>query len=210
MIYKFKNKNLYNQALMHSSMSGSSSVNYERLEFLGDRVLGLCIAKLLFEAFQDEDEGALAHRLTGLVCKETVAKVALKLGLDKEMKIATQSIATSENILCDVLEAMMGAIYLDGGCEEALAFVKRNFGDLLLENIVPPKDAKSSLQELAVAKGYEFPSYEMIGKSGPEHEPVFEVLVKIKGLPDCSGVGKNKKQAEFEAAKKMLESLGCK
>ncbi len=208
MKYTFKNKKIYEQALVHSSLSGSAKANYERLEFIGDRVLGLCIAKMLFDKFANEPEGSLSQRLTGLVCKETVAKVAMAIGLDKEMKVATKVLVNSENVLCDVLEAVIGAIYIDGGYENAYLFVKENFEPLLLQNIAPPKDLKSKLQELVVAKRYDFPKYELIGKNGPEHEPVFEVVVKVKGLPDCFGSGKNKKQAEFEAAKKMLESLG--
>ncbi|MFI3241689.1 MAG: ribonuclease III [Alphaproteobacteria bacterium] len=205
--YVFENKNLYNQALIHSSITGDACKNYERLEFLGDRVLGLCVATMLYENFGVEPEGSLSQRLMGLVCKETVAKVALKLGLDKEMKTTNKELLTSENVLCDVLEAVIGALYLDGGFDNAFDFVKENFYDLIFENIAPPKDLKSTLQELSVAKGLGMPVYEIIGKSGSEHEPIYEIEVKVLGLPNCVGKGKNKKAAQFEAAKKMLEAL---
>ena len=205
--YKFKNISLLHQALTHSSCSGKVSENYERLEFLGDRVLGLSIASLLYNIFPHEPEGSLSQRHTGLVCKETVAMVAKTLQLDKYMIVANEEIRDNENVLCDVCEAVIGSIFIDGDCVEAIKFVNQHWRELIDKNVAPPKDAKTALQEVAHAKGRGVPVYKLEGREGSEHEPIFYMSVSLKGVAPEVGEGRNKKLAEQEAAAKMLKKL---
>ncbi len=207
--YKFNNPALLKQALTHSSHASNVEENYERLEFLGDRVLGLTIASLLYKIFPHEPEGSLSQRHTGLVCKDTVAVVAKRLQLDKYMIVANDEIRDNENVLCDVCEAVIGAIYIDSDCVEAIKFVNEHWRELIDKNVAPPKDAKTMLQEKAHAKGRGVPVYKMEGREGSEHEPLFYISVTLKGLPPEIGEGRNKKIAEQEAAAKMLKRLGC-
>lgn len=205
--YTYKNKKLLQQALTHSSVSPHVTDNYERLEFLGDRVLGLAIASLLYRIFPGEPEGSLSQRHTGLVCKETVALVARNIKLGEYMDVTNQEIRDSENILCDVCEAIIGSIFMDAGCEEAIKFVNEHWRELIDKNVAPPKDAKTSLQEIAHIRGYGVPIYKMEGRKGSEHEPIFYISVSLKNLPPEIGEGRNKKLAEQEAAAKMLKRL---
>ena len=206
--YKYKNPALLKQALTHSSHASKVEENYERLEFLGDRVLGLTIASLLYKIFPKEPEGSLSQRHTGLVCKETVAQVAKSLQLDKYMIVANEEIRENENVLCDVCEAVIGSIYIDSDCVAAIDFVNAHWRELIDKNVAPPKDAKTMLQEKAHAKGRGVPVYKLEGREGSEHEPVFHISVTLKGLPPEIGEGRNKKLAEQEAAAKMLKKLG--
>ncbi len=206
--HNFKNPRLLDKALTHSSVNSHVDANYERLEFLGDRVLGVSIASLLYRLFPAEPEGSLSQRFTGLVCKETVAQVALSLKLDKFMKVSSEDIRSNENVLCDVCEAVIGAIYIDGGVEAAISFVNHHWRELIDRNIEPPKDAKTRLQERAHIKGLGAPVYRLVSREGSEHEPVFHIGVALNGVPEQVGIGKNKKLAEFDAAAKMLEQIG--
>lgn len=205
--YKFVNSKLLTTALTHSSMSSSPSKNYERLEFLGDRVLGMAVASLLYRIFPTEPEGNLSQRFTALVCKETVAEVARSIGLGKFLQVAEDDIRENENVLCDVCEAVIGAIYMDAGVTEAIDFVEQHWKDLIDKRVAPPKDSKTQLQELAHVKGLPAPIYEIIDRSGPEHEPVFWVKVSLGDDLSAQGKGHNKKLAEFAAATKMLEQM---
>lgn len=206
--YKYHNPALLKQALTHSSHTFHVEGNYERLEFLGDRVLGLAIASLLYKIFPKEPEGSLSQRHTGLVCKETVALVAKTLSLDKYMVVANEEIRENENVLCDVCEAVIGSIYIDSGCVAAIDFVNEHWRELIDKNVAPPKDAKTMLQEKAHAKGCGVPVYKLERREGSEHEPVFYISVTLNGLPPEVGEGRNKKLAEQEAAAKMLKKLG--
>lgn len=205
--HQFKNPELLKKALTHGSVNSHVEGNYERLEFLGDRVLGVSIASLLYKLFPREPEGNLSQRFTGLVCKETVAQVALTLQLNKFMKVASEEIRSNENVLCDVCEAVIGAIYIDGGVEAAISFVNTHWKELIDKNVAPPKDAKTLLQEVAHIKGYGAPTYKVVGRKGSEHEPIFSIAVSLNGIEDEVGEGKNKKLAEFDAATKMLEKI---
>ena len=205
--YKYKNPALLKQALTHSSFASDVEKNYERLEFLGDRVLGLSIASLLYNIFPHEPEGSLSQRHTGLVCKETVAMVAKTLQLDKYMIVANEEIRDNENVLCDVCEAVIGSIFIDGDCVEAIKFVNQHWRELIDKNVAPPKDAKTALQEMAHAKGRGVPVYRLEGREGSEHEPIFYMSVSLKGVAPEVGEGRNKKLAEQEAAAKMLKKL---
>ena len=205
--YKFKNQHLLELALTHSSHSSDVHQNYERLEFLGDRVLGLSVAALLYQIFPDEPEGSLSQRFVGLVCKETVAQMAQTLQLDKFMIVANEEIRSNENVLCDVCEAVIGAIFIDAGDDEAINFVETHWRDLIDKNIEPPKDSKTKLQEVSHAKNLGQPEYILLKREGAEHDPVFHIGVKVKGHDMTVGCGKNKKLAQQEAAAKMLEVL---
>ncbi len=205
--YRFKNTQLLQQALTHSSITSHIGSNYERLEFLGDRVLGVAVANALFRTFPNEPEGSLSQRHTRLVCKETVAQMAKQLTLDKYMHIATEDIRDNENVLCDVCEAVIGAIFIDSDCQTALDFVQKHWQPLLHKDMTPPKDFKTKLQELAHAKGYSTPVYEQISRSGSEHEPIFVMAVKIDNLDPQTGSGHNKKLAEQAAAAQMIALL---
>ncbi len=204
--YIFKNPKLLDEALTHSSLS--PSYNYQRLEFLGDRVLGLCVASLLYEKFPSEPEGSLSQRHTALVCKECVAEVVSSLGLDKFIKLANEENRLNENMLCDIGEALIGAIFMDSGYNDAFKFVQNNWQKLVEKNLSPPKDSKTALQEIAHIKGFNAPVYEIVKKEGSEHQPVFLVEVSIEDIGEQQGKGRTKKLAEQDAAAKMLKILG--
>lgn len=206
--YKFKKPRLLKQAMTHGSHSSRFNENYERLEFLGDRVLGVVVAKILYDTFPEDKEGDLSQRFVGLVCKETVAEVALKLELDKFAVIANEEIRHNDGLLCDLCEAVIGAIFVDGGVDDAFSFVSKNWLELVKKNKQPPKDAKTSLQEVAHVKGYGVPKYEILKREGSEHEPTFHIAVSFEKVKPIVGVGKSKKIAEQDAAKKMLEIIG--
>ena len=205
--HSFKNKNLLKTALTHSSANSHVAKNYERLEFLGDRVLGVSVASLLYKIFPDEPEGNLSQRFTALVCQETVAEVARTLDLGRFMIVVGEDIRENESVLCDVCEAVIGAIYIDAGVEAAISFVNHHWGDLIDKRVAPPKDAKTTLQEVAHIKGFGAPHYEIVDRQGPEHDPIFTVRLVLENGPEVTGEGHNKKLAEFNAATKMLELI---
>jgi len=205
--YHFNNPKLLKQALTHSSMTSHIGSNYERLEFLGDRVLGVAIASALYSEFPHEPEGSLSPRHTRLVCKETVSSVAKSLQLDKYMYVITPDIRDNENVLCDVCEAVIGAIFIDSDCATAINFVKQHWHDLLHKDMTPHKDAKTKLQEIAHSKGLSTPVDELVSRTGSEHEPTFVMSVKIDKYTPQTGEGHNKKIAEQMAASKMIKIL---
>ena len=205
--YKFIKPKLLKRALTHSSVSASPSENYERLEFLGDRVLGLAIADLLYKSFPNEQEGSLSQRLTGLVCKETVADVARILRLNEFMVVANNDIRNNDNVLCDVCEAVIGAIHADGGTAKAIAFINCHWIEFVNKNLLPPKDTKTMLQEFAHVKGLGMPIYKLVERKGTEHKPIFFISVALKGVEPMIGEGHSKKTAEFDAAMRMLKSI---
>ncbi len=206
--YTFKNKSLLEQALTHSSITQNINQNYERLEFLGDRILGLTIAEMLYTTFPNEPEGELACRFVPLVSKEGVAEVVTNLGLPKYIKVQMEEIRTSQNVLCDIGEALIAAIYLDSkDLNLVKTFIINNFKPLIDLKSRPHKDFKTSLQEVLHTKGYDAPLYNIIEKTGSEHEPHFLIEVSVKDHK-AQGEGKNKKQAEQNAAKNLLIELG--
>lgn len=205
--YKFKCLRYLTQALTHSSHTSDIHQNYERLEFLGDRILGVTIADMLCQTFPDEPEGALAQRFVGLVCKETVAEVVKKLGVMSYIKGAPD-VQRRINVLCDVGEAIIAAIYLDSGdMHVAQDFIRRNWASLVDSHSLPTKDYKTSLQERAAVLKLEAPIYKFISQTGPQHAPNFLMCVTIGDAYSMDGVGTTKKQAEQEAARKLLEKL---
>ncbi len=205
--YRFKHVDLLCKALTHGSVNSDVSANYERLEFLGDRVLGEAVAHLLYNIFPKEPEGNLSQRFVRLVRKETVAEVALTLKLNEFIKVANDELRNNVNVLCDVCEAVIGAIYIDGGSSAAIEFVNNHWRELIDKNMAPPKDAKSRLQEVAHVKGFGVPQYKIIGREGNEHEPIFEVEVSLGADKCVTAKGKNKKMAEMAAAESMLEKI---
>jgi ribonuclease-3 len=191
--------------------SGAPRGGYERLEFLGDRVLGLVIADLLWRGFEHEQEGPLTRRLTHLVNRDALARVAAAIGLDRHLRLspaeAAAGAARNPGILADVLEAVIAAIYLDGGFAAATAFIERFWEPLITEMEAPPSDAKTELQEWAQARGLKLPAYQLIATSGPDHAPQFTVAVRVAGFDEASATASSKRAAETGAAAALLEGL---
>lgn len=207
---EFKDEELLERSLTHPSL-GKSKPNYERLEFLGDSVLGLIISSELFRRYPDEAEGELTKRLAGLICGETLVKVAQKLDLANHI-LMSQSESKSggrENKanLENVMEAIIGALYLDQGFRAAQSFVLANWESLIDKMVEPPKDAKSALQEWAQGNGLPLPNYEVTAQEGPSHAPEFVIAVSVEGHPPEIGTGASKRTAEQVAAEKLLEKL---
>jgi ribonuclease-3 len=200
---------LFERALTHSSQSEE---NYERLEFLGDRVLGLVVATWLYEVFPDEPEGKLSRRFNALVARETCGEVARELGIGARLRLGKQArddgASDSDNVLGDVVEALIGALYLDGGLAAADAFIRRAWADRVSSRDRAPKHPKSTLQEWAAANDRKPPEYRLAGRTGPHHAPRFVVEVTIRGVGEASAEGASKQEAETAAAAKLLEQLG--
>lgn len=203
-----RNLALFETALTHSSAPGDS---YERLEFLGDRVLGLVVARWLIETFPDEPEGKLSHRLHALVSGEVCAEIAQELGVRPMLRLGRQAqddgVFESVNVLGDVVEALIGALYLDAGLEPAAAFIRAAWGDRVTRLTRPPKHPKAALQEWAAAKKRRPPHYEVTDMSGPDHARRFTVIVRVNGAGEASGTGLSKQEAETEAARALLGQL---
>jgi ribonuclease III len=184
---------------------------YERLEFLGDRVLGLIIADLLWRRFENEPEGHLTRRLTHLVRREALARVAAAIGLGEHLALsraeAAAGAAGNPGILADACEALIAAIFLDGGLDAATAFVRRFWEPLVGEMEAPPRDPKTELQEWAQARGLALPAYQLIGTSGPDHAPLFTVAASVAGHDRATATASSKRAAEARAAATLLERL---
>jgi len=208
--HTFARRDLLDQALTHASIP--SSVSYERLEFLGDRVLGLVMAEWLLEAFPNEPEGAIAKRFAALVRKEALLEVADALNLATYVRAfmgeRTPLARGQDGILADCCEALIAALYLDGGLDIARAFIRRYWETQLTQRARPPQDAKSALQEWAQARGYDRPKYTITDTTGPDHHPHFTVKVTLQGLTeDVVATGPSKKQAEQRAAEQALRQV---
>ncbi|WP_293808349.1 ribonuclease III [uncultured Bosea sp.] len=210
--YRFADPALLATALTHMSAEESRLASYQRLEFLGDRVLGLSVADLLFRQFPQSEEGNLSRRLADLVRKETCAEVAQSWNLGQFMRLGEGEILggarKNKAILADACEAIIGAVFIDGGYEAARALVERAFGERMLKPVRPLRDAKTALQEWAQGKGYPTPTYSERGRSGPDHAPVFVVAAKITGLADAEARGPSKRLAEQAAAETFLRREG--
>ncbi len=210
--HRFKRKRLLCEALTHPSAAGDPTQSYERLEFLGDRVLALIVSDLLLGRFPQEAEGALARRLSALVRRETLAKVALSINLGDHLILARseQEAGASENpaLLANACEAIIGALYLDGGLAAARDFVLPLWTPLLEAEPTPPQDAKTALQEWAQGRGLALPEYREVRREGPPHEPVFTVEVSVIGQPPARAQGRSKRLAEQAAAARLLAELG--
>jgi ribonuclease-3 len=209
--YQFKDTGLLDLALTHASATIGSDT-YQRLEFLGDRVLGLVIADVLFAEFPNADEGELSRRLAALVRRETCADVARDIDLGDHIRLGEGEAQTGgrrkEAILGDVCEAVIGAIYLDGGLPPARRFIERNWADYLAETSPRLKDAKTSLQEWAHRHGFGQPVYKLMKRSGPDHAPRFTISVVLEGLEPAEATGTSKRVAEQAAAEAILVRQG--
>ena len=198
---------LFERALTHGS---DGRANYERLEFLGDRVLGLAIAEWLYERFPHEPEGNLSKRSAVLVARATCAEVARDLGLAPHVRMNKQArndgAAGSDNVLGDVLEALIGALYLDAGHDAVGAFVRRAWG-ARIDHARAPQHPKAALQEWAAAHNRRPPEYTVVDRSGPGHAQRFTVRVTIGKLGDATGEGSSKQEAETAAAAALLEKV---
>ncbi len=207
--HEFARPELLDQALTHPSATARAT--YERLEFLGDRVLGLVIADMVYRAFPDEPEGALARRFTALVRKEALARVAETIDLGAHLRVsrgeAEQGGRSSMSLLADACEAVIAALFLDGGLEAARRFVERWWQPLLAEQAEPPQDAKTALQEWAQGQGLPLPAYRLVGSTGPPHDPVFDVEVSLPERSPAQGRGRSRRAAELAAAAALLAWL---
>lgn len=215
--HRFTQKDLLIEALTHPSAirrRGISRRGYERLEFLGDRVLGLIIAELLWRRFPDEAEGELTRRHTHLVRREALAEAAQAVGLGKRLIVSKgedgAGVRDNKSVLADACEAVIAALYLDGGLEAAKRFVERRWEGRLSRLGAPPRDPKTSLQEWVQARGLPLPAYRTIATEGPAHRRRFTVTVKVEGLDNATATasGSSKRAAEIAAAAAALSALG--
>ena len=206
--YRPSDLTLFELALTHASKSGE---NYERLEFLGDRVLGLATAAWLYQLFPDEAEGKLSRRLNVLVSRTTCSVIARKIGIPERMRLGKQAredgAFDSDNVLGDVVEALIGAVFIDAGFEAAEAVVRRLWAEQVGDLERAPKHPKSALQEWAAANNRRPPVYELVGRSGPHHAPTFVVEVSIKSVGEARAEGLTKQEAETLAAEALLEQV---
>jgi ribonuclease-3 len=208
----FGRPELLDQALTHvsaASGSGERRASYERLEFLGDRVLGLVIAAELVSAFPQADEGELSRRLSDLVRKETCAAVAGEWGLGPNLRLGAGEAQTGgrrkATILADACEAVIGAAFLDGGFAAARAVVLSGWSARLTQSPGDRRDAKTALQERVQAEGFTPPAYREVSRSGPDHALVFVVVATVTGLGSARGEGRSKREAEQAAARAFLD-----
>jgi ribonuclease-3 len=203
--YNFKDQGILDLAL---TQSGADAVNNnERLEFIGDRVLGLVVAVLLFEMFPNESEGELARRHASLVSTETLAGVALDFGLDKKIRRGHMTGGRLRHILANAMEAVLGAIYLDGGFGAAQGFIVGLWRDIAAADLIAPKDPKTALQEFVQKKDSgALPVYEYLEPTGASHNPMFSVSVTALGQ-SATGQGSSKKTASIAAAAALLKTL---
>jgi len=205
---KVKNKSLFIKALTHKS--ANKIVNNEKLEFLGDRVIGLAITKKLFDLYPEDVEGNLDKKLSNLVNKKTCAAIAWNIGLqdfiilgDKRKKITLND----EKILSDSIESLIGAIYIDSGFSRAEKYLLQIWREEIENTTIPVLDSKTKLQEYSLKFYKKLPVYKLIGISGSKHKPTYKISVSIIGSKNYFGTGNSKQQAEQSAAKNLLKSI---
>ncbi|MBX4336067.1 ribonuclease III [Bartonella raoultii] len=210
--HHFKNEERLKKALTHSSVQDSEQGNYERLEFLGDRVLGLVIAEMLYHLFPQASEGELSVRLNHLVNAHTCADIALEMGLPEMMHVGFEMKNLKgrrlTNMYADVIEALIAVMYLDGGIKSVRPFIEKYWQSRAKQMDAGRRDAKTELQEWAHVQGGVQPHYRVIKRSGPDHDPVFMVEVSILGFTPEVGLGNSKRCAERMAAEKILRREG--
>lgn len=214
--HNFAKPDLLQAALTHPSLAGfrtrqkSGAQPYERLEFLGDRVLGLAIAAWLYERFPDANEGEMAKRHAALVNREALRAVAVEIGLGQYLRLARgeEASGTRKNIatLPDAMEAVIGALYLDGGFPAAEKFIHR-YWQKDVDIPEAPADPKTTLQEWAQGKGLPLPQYKVVEHSGPAHAPKFVIEASVKGYPSAAASGDSKRAAQKEAARLLIEQI---
>ena len=204
----FKNKYLLDQSLTHKSFN--SSKNNEKIEFLGDRVLGLVMAKKLLEIYPNEKEGILDKKFASLVNKKSCLEIAKSINLEKYIKTfnpRNKKIKIEDKIIADSCEALIGAIYLDKGFNIVEKFILKQWEAKISDSIVTEIDAKTKLQEQTLKKFKSLPKYKLISTTGPRHKPVFKVGVKFPNKKYFIGIGNSKKNAEQSAATECLNSF---
>ena len=205
---KFKNKNLLIKSLTHKSYN--KTINNEKIEFLGDRVLGLVIAKKLLEIYPDEKEGIIDKKFASLVNKKTCLNIAKNIQLEKFLLIFNPSknnLKIEDKVLADSCEALIGAIYLDKGFSIAEKIILELWNKKIKESIITEIDAKTKLQEFSLKKYKVLTVYKLVSSSGPKHKPKFIISVKLKDTKFYDGTGDSKKKAEQNAAKKLLDNI---
>ena len=206
--YSFKNNSLLITSLTHKSFDSIN--NNEKLEFLGDRVLGLIISKKLLEIYPDEKEGIIDKKFANLVNKKTCLLIAKKINLKKFILLGSSHKKlerSADKISSDCLEAIVGAIYLDGGFKTVEKFILNFWEDFLLKSTVTLIDSKTKLQEFSLKKFKELPKYVSFKKTGPQHRPIFKTEVQIPNSKKIVGIGSSKKNAQQNAAAKLLKIL---
>ena len=199
---------LFERALTHSSVGRDS---YERLEFLGDRVLGLTIARALYERYPKEPEGQLSRRYNALVARETCAEIGYGLGIPALIRLGKQArddrAAESDNVIGDAVESLLGALFVEAGLEAAERFILQAWEPYLAGQGRAPQHPKSALQELAAARNWRTPHYELVSRTGAHHAPLFTVKVSIRDVGEANGEGTSKQEAETAAATELLAKL---
>ncbi|MGB0410716.1 MAG: ribonuclease III [Pikeienuella sp.] len=212
--HKFARIALLDQALTHPSASSPARPDNQRLEFLGDRVLGLVIAEALIARHPAEAEGTLAPRLNDLVRKETCAEIAAEVGIDGWLRLGKSESTTGGRrkvtLLGDAMEAVIAAVYLDGGMDAAKAMILRLWKKRIAEQGEAPRDAKTALQEWAQGRGMAPPRYETLARTGPDHAPIFTIAAKLETGETATADAKSKRIAEQAAAAALLEKIGQK
>jgi ribonuclease-3 len=209
--HRFAAPELLERALSHSSASGdrAAPMSYERLEFLGDRVLSLVVAEMLFRRFEHEREGLLARRLAAMVDRDSLVAVARAIGLGRFIKMsvgeAQAGTGDQPTVLADACEAVIGALYLDGGLPAAARFIEDQWAPQITPT--PPRDPKTALQEWAQAQRRKLPHYRVVAVSGPPHNPLFTVEARVEPLPPVTAQGGSKRAAEQAAAHQLLELI---
>ena len=211
--HRFAQPELITRALTHASLSSSTRPDNQRLEFLGDRILGLVMAEAVLAQDNDASEGQLAPRFNALVRKETCAEVARELDLGAVLRLGKSEMSTGGRrktaLLGDAMEAVIAAVYLDGGFEAARAVVLRLWGARVAGVADDARDAKTALQEWAQARGMPPPAYREVSREGPDHAPVFRVEARLADNQAAEAEGRVKRQAEQAAAKALLDRLGA-
>jgi len=206
--YNFKKPLLLEKALTHKSFD--NNINNEKLEFLGDRVLGLVISEKLLNKFPDEKEGIIDKKFANLVNKRTCLLIAKKINLKRFIQLGSSHKKlerSADKISSDCLEAIVGAIYLDGGLKTVEKFILNFWSDFLLKSTVTLIDSKTKLQEFSLKKFKELPKYIFFKKTGPQHRPLFKTEVQIPNSKKIIGIGSSKKNAQQNAAAKLLKIL---
>ena len=206
--YTFKKSSLLEKALTHKSYD--NNINNEKLEFLGDRVLGLVISEKLLDKFPDEKEGIIDKKFANLVNKKTCLIIARKINIKKFILLGSSHKKlerSADKISSDCLEAIVGAIYLDGGLKSVEKFILNFWDEFLLKSTVTLIDSKTKLQEFSLKKFKELPKYVFFKKTGPQHRPLFKTEVQIPNSKKIIGIGSSKKNAQQNAAAKLLKIL---
>ncbi len=212
--HTFRNRELLKRAITHRSVTREKDRHgYQRLEFLGDRILGAAVSTMVFRQFPDETEGELSLRFAKLVCNETLTEISLELGIDRFIVIGKgeelNGMRRSPSILADIMEALIGALYLDGGFAMAHVFVRTCWQDRLASGTGTGRDGKTRLQEWALERGLALPGYRTLEQTGPSHAPLITVEVCIEGFECVQAQGSSRRAAERQAAEMFLAGMAC-